>query len=214
MIRRPRLIRAFEKRVDAAVAAVSAGYDTNIADEDDFTSRLLDRLEVELNNWRHADILLRVRKLTSKGSRAEEAEFGADIVASVNIELKEYRAHKGILVQAKRLVTGGQFGTREWKNLEQQMARMHSHTEESYVWIYDSSGVRCIRSASLVGVSSRRPDDLYPTRCATFFGGFIQCKHGDHRINGFDRETLSKLKSRHAAKSAIALSFRDGGHHE
>ena len=73
MIKRPRLIREFTKKVDEAVNAVSSRYETVIADEDDFTSRLLERIEAALDGWSHAGITLRVRKLTSKGPSTEEA---------------------------------------------------------------------------------------------------------------------------------------------
>lgn len=103
MIKRPRLIREFISKVDTAVNAVAAKYELTIADEDDFTSRLLERIEATLDGWSHNGITLRVRKLTSKGPGAEEGEFGADIVATVNVDLAEYKTDKGILIQAKRL---------------------------------------------------------------------------------------------------------------
>ena len=95
MIKRPRLIREFTSRVDAAVNAVAAKYELTIADEDDFTSRLLERIEATLDGWSHNGITLRVRKLTSKGPGAEEGEFGADIAATINVNLAEYKTDKG-----------------------------------------------------------------------------------------------------------------------
>ena len=49
MIKRPRLIREFISKVDAAVNAVAAKNEMTIADEDDFTSRLLERFEATLD---------------------------------------------------------------------------------------------------------------------------------------------------------------------
>ena len=214
MIKRPGLIRGFTKRIDTAVRAVALRYGSAIADEDDFTSRLLERIEATLDGWSQSGITLRVRKLTSRGPGAEETEFGADIVATVNVDLKEYQVDKGILVQAKRLDVRQRFSGREWGRLGEQIARMQAHTDQSYVWFYSASGVRSIRSTEWRGAQSRRPDDLYLTKCATFFGEFVQCKHGDNRINGFDHETLSGLRDQYAAKSAISFSFRDRGNHD
>ena len=212
MIRRPGLIRAFTRELDAVVSTVASGYPT-IADEDDFTSRLLGGMAT-LNQWSHAGITLRVRKLTSRGRRAEESEFGADIVATVNVDLEEYQVDKGILVQAKRLDHRQTLRTREWSNLEDQIEKMQAHTGESYVWFYAESGVQSIKSTTLRGLRSRRPHDLYLAKCATFFGEFVQCKHGDTRIGRFDRGTLSRLKDEYATKSAISFSLREGGEHD
>ncbi len=209
MLKQPRLIRELTRTVDAAVTAVAPRLGSAIVDEDDFTSRLLERLELALNGWTHAGITLTASKLTSRGRRAEETEFGADIVATVNIDLEEYQAKKGILVQAKRLEVGRKFGTKAWTNLEVQIEKMQRHTNESYVWIYSPSGVRSLKSTALTGLKSRKPDDLYLAKCATFLGEFVQCKHGDPRITGFHPGNLSQLRDEYAAKSAFSLRFRE-----
>lgn len=214
MIKRPRLIREFTRTIDRAVTAVTSKYETTIADEDDFTSRLLERIEAVLDGWSHAGITVRVTKLTSKGPGSEEAEFGADIVATVNVNLEEYRADKGILIQAKRLDARRRFEATEWRRLQKQIGKMSAHTNESYIWCYDESGVRSIRAASLRGVESRRPDDLYVSKCATFLGEFVQCKHGDPIISGCGRQALTRLRDQYGAKSAISFSFRNGGDHD
>ena len=208
MLKQPRLIREFTRTVDAAVTAVASRLGSTIVDEDDFTSRLLERLELALDGWTRAGITLRARKLTSRGRRAEETEFGADIVATVNIDLEEYQAEKGILAQAKRLEVGRKFGTRDWTNLEVQIEKMQRHTNDSYVWLYSPSGVRSLKSTALTGLQSRKPDDLYLAKCATFLGEFVQCKHGDPRITGCP-ETLSQLRDEYAARSAFSLLFRE-----
>ena len=53
MIKRPRLIREFTRNVDGAVNAVASRLGSTIVDEDDFTSRLLERMEVVLDEWNH-----------------------------------------------------------------------------------------------------------------------------------------------------------------
>jgi hypothetical protein len=45
-------------------------------------------------------------KLPWRGKGAAEAEFGADLAITFNIELPEFQATKGILIQAKMLDTG------------------------------------------------------------------------------------------------------------
>ena len=72
---------------------------------------------------------------------------------------------------------------------------------------YDKIGVRSIKAFRLIGVESRRPDDLYVSKCATFFGEFVQCKHGDPIISGYGRLALRRLRDQYGAKSAISFSF-------
>ena len=208
MIKHPRLIRAFTKRIDNAVIEVASKYKTHIADEDDFTSRLLERIEKALNGQTFTGITVHVAKLTSKGPKSGEAEFGADIVATMNIDLEEYRADKGILIQAKRLNTGGRFEATDWRRLEAQIGKMSKYTNESYIWCYDENGVRSIKAATLKGLESRKPDDLYVSKCATFFGEFFQCKHGDPIISGYGSLALARLREQYEAKSAISFSIR------
>lgn len=211
MIKQPGIIRKLTRDLNARVEAHRERLLGRIADEDDFTSRLLDWIEMEFDEWRHAGIKLRVRKLTSKGPGTEEREFGADFVATVSIRLREYQANKGILVQAKCLPVHGKFDKGNWRNLTEQIERMHAHTNEAYVWIYPRSGmsgVRSIRAATLSGVRSRSPDDLYLTKCGTFLGELVQCKYGDPRISGTDRDTLRRLREKYSAKFAIGFSVQ------
>ncbi|MDE0408053.1 MAG: hypothetical protein OXN81_09340 [Alphaproteobacteria bacterium] len=209
MINRHGLIGEFTRKIDNVVTAVASKHKTQIADEDDFTSQLLGRIEATLDGWQYAGITLRVTKLTSKGPQSEEAIFGADIIATVNINLEEYRADKGILVQAKRLDTGQRFKLTEWNRLKGQIEKMNTHTDESYVWCYNENGVHSIKASILRGLESRRPEDPYISKCAMFLGELVQCKHGDRKINGCGRQALTQLGEQYRVKSAISLSFRD-----
>ena len=183
MIKSHHLIRPFTQRIDTAVAEVARKYkDEYVVDEDDFTSRLLEGIESQLNGWMHDGIVFEIKKTKSKGPGAEEAIFGADIVAAVNVDLSDYKKKKGILIQAKRLDRGKKFRSSEWQKLGAQIKKMENHTPESYVWLYDSSGVRSIKSHVVHSLMTRRPDDLYTTKCATFLGELVQSKHGDPRI--------------------------------
>ena len=93
--------------------------------------------------------------------------------------------------------------------MEGQIRKMNQHTDEAYVWIYSSSGVQSIKSATLKNLETRMPDQLYTSKCATFLGEFVQSKHGDPRIKGFDRNSLTRIREEYNAKSAVSLSFRD-----
>lgn len=210
MTKNHRLIRSFTQKIDKAVDAMASRYaDGYFADEDDFTSRFLERIETELDGWRHGEIVFRVRKTTSRGAKSEEATFGADIVAVVKIDLSDYKTNKGILIQAKRLDRGNMFYPRSWNRLQTQIEKMEKHTLESYVWLYDSSGVRSIRSHAVRNLMTRRPDCLYTTKCATFLGEFVQSKHGDPSIS--EVANLDRVLHEFQARSAVSISASDNG---
>lgn len=129
MIKTHHLIQPFTQRVNTAVARIARQYrDGYVADEDDFTSRLLERIESELDGWMHDGIVFKIRKTKSKGKRAEEAIFGADIVVVVKVALSGYNTNKGILIQAKRLDRGKKFRSCEWEKLGAQIEKMENHT--------------------------------------------------------------------------------------
>lgn len=208
MIKNYRLLRSFTRKIDKAVAAMASRYaDGYFADEDDFTSRFLERIESELDGWRLGEISFRVRKTTWRGKISEEVVFGADIVAVVRVNLPDYKTNKGILIQAKRLGHGKHFDAGEWSDLQRQVEKMRNHTQSSYVWLYDSSGVRSVRSHAVQGLATRRIDDLYTTKCSTFLGEFIQSKHGDSRIS--DVGNLDRIRDQFSSKSAISIAVSD-----
>ena len=183
MIENLRLIRSFTQKIDKAITPVAAKYEEGlIADEDDFTSQLLGRIESELDNWNPDGIVFRAKKTTWRGRRSEEAKFGADIAATMNVDLRDYKTRKGIFIQAKCLDYGVAFDSTLWEKLKRQIKKMKRHTFDSYVWLYDSSGVRSIKAHAVHSLDTKRPDDLYSTKCATFLGEFLQSKHGDPRI--------------------------------
>ncbi len=208
MVKSHKLIRKFTRKIDQAVDAMTRRYpERYFADEDDFTSRFIERIEFELDGWRSDEITFRARKTTWRGGRSEEAIFGADIVTVVRVDLSGYKTSKGILVQAKCLDHGKRFDNGKWNELRQQIDRMNNHTQESYIWLYDSSGVRSVRSHAVRCLTTRRPDDLYVTRCATFLGEFVQSKHGDPRIP--DVGNLDRIRDEFSSKSAISISISD-----
>ena len=208
MLKSHRLIRTFTQKIDTAVNTIARKYTEGyFADEDDFTSRFLERIESELDDWRFGGITFQVRKTTWRGRRSEEAVFGADIVAVVKVDLSEYKTNKGLLIQAKRLNRGMMFDIDRWEVLKTQIEKMKGHTLDSYIWLYDSSGVRSIRAHAVTGLETRRPDDLYVTKCATFLGEFVQSKHGDPRIT--DVRNLDRIRDEFSSKSVISISISD-----
>lgn len=207
MIKIDELIPTFTKKIDNSVATVAQDYaKMYVADEDDFTSQLLAIIKSELNGWRYDKVIFQVRKTTSKGPGSEEAICGADIVITVNVDLSNYKTNKGILIQAKILNSGMTFNTTQWNRLKKQIRKMKRYTLDSYVWLYDSSGVRSIRAHAVASLKTRRPDDLYVTKCATFLGEFIQSKHGDPYISD---KNMALIPDESWPKHVISISISD-----
>jgi hypothetical protein len=223
MIRRPHVLRELTAKLEASIQRVAHKVDL-IADEDDFTSRLLQQVENDIDGWEKDGIVWRVntisddhsstvgvdvsvRKLRSKGrGGVEEGEFGADIVVAANINLDEFKEQKGILVQAKKLELGGRFGPDEWERLKRQMDKMLQHTSESYVWIYSEEGVRSIRANAVKALMNRTPDTIFTSRCSTFLAEFIKSRHGDSRLGATDISSLRSLRTEYHSKNAILFS--------
>ena len=129
MIEKPRLIRLFTQKIDKAIASVVAKYGEGlIADEEDFTSQLVARIESELDNWDLNEIIFRAKKTTWRGKRSEEAIFGADIFVTMKINLRDYETNKGIFVQAKCLDHGMVFNDSSWDVLRRQIRKMERYT--------------------------------------------------------------------------------------
>jgi hypothetical protein len=223
MIRRPHLLREFTAKLESSIQKVARKIDL-IADEDDFTSRLLQQIESDIDGWQKDGIVWRVnsvsddrpgaagidvviRKLKSKGrGGVEEGEFGADIVVSANINLDEFKEQKGILVQSKRLEPGATMSPVEWERLKRQVDNMLKHTTESYVWIYSEQGVRSIRANAVRGVMNRTPDAIFTSRCSTFLAEFIKSRHGDSSLGATDSRSLRALRTQYRAKNALLFS--------
>lgn len=206
MIEKLRLIRPFTQKIDKAIARVVAKYGEGlIADEDDFTSQLVARIESELDNWDPNGIIFRAKKTTWRGKRSEEAIFGADIFLTMKINLRDYETNKGIFVQAKYLDYGMVFNDSSWDVLRRQIRKMERYTFDSYVWLYDSSGVRSIKAHAIRNLKTKSPDDLYSTRCATFLGEFLQSKHGDPRI------TEDRIREILSFKHILSFSIFENG---
>ena len=234
MIRRVHFMRAFRKQVNSAVSNVAGEYARGgIADENDFTSQMLAMLRSKLDRWSHNGVHVSVattgpdersdegmsiaaRRTKSSGPGAEEKMFGADIVIAAKIAFPEYNANKGILVQSKRLNKDDCFHSASWSDLTDQMQRMNKITRHSYVWLYDASGVRSIKSETLerlnprvLSSNSRYPDDLYTTKIGTFLGEFVQSKHGDHRIKTTRAELLDRLRAEYQTNYAALLGISE-----
>jgi hypothetical protein len=74
----------------------------DIADEDDFTSALIQRIRSRLERLQLGGVEWRGRKTSSRYPNSDENRSGADLLGVLEVELPEIRFRKGFLAQAKR----------------------------------------------------------------------------------------------------------------
>jgi hypothetical protein len=226
MLRDYSLVREIGRKADAAITRVTAKY-SRLADEDDFTSRLLQAFDDEFDGWSHNGVVWRTelqldrvldgppsiaveaRKVTSRGPGTEEAAFGADIVMTVHIDVPGYQVAKSILVQSKRLEPNRWLDDREWNRLLQQIEQMRKLSEHCFVWMYSEHGIRSFAAPQLQHLERLYPpDQLYATSASSLFTDFVKSARGDDQLSATDRSSLLEMQERLRARNALLLSAR------
>jgi hypothetical protein len=99
-------------RVAAEVESVTADLAErlrrgSVQSEDDFTVRLIDRIESRIDGLHSSNVEWRALKLTDRGRGAQEAEFGADVLGVLTVTKRGSTVSKGFLAQAKLLKADG-----------------------------------------------------------------------------------------------------------
>lgn len=95
-------IAALAETADLVGAQLGTAWgERRIADEDDFTSRLVDRCEERISALQVSGVTWRAEKFRSHGPGADEKLVGADLLISLSIVHPRIRLAKGFLVQAK-----------------------------------------------------------------------------------------------------------------
>jgi hypothetical protein len=131
--------------IDAAAAACEdAGREVGallgageIADEDDFTSALIESIRSRLGDLDLGGVLWRGRKTTSRFVGSEENRSGADLLGVLEVDLPDISFRKGFLVQAKKREKGG----RGINRLREQCRKMLDVTPDAFVFLYSREGV-------------------------------------------------------------------------
>jgi hypothetical protein len=150
--------------------------------EDDLTGVLIGNLDAEIEGriggleW--SSTILHHRR----GSAAEEARIGADILLHVSLKTPQLSYSKGALIQAKRFEPGQVLPTDKANDLREQCDKMLSVTPASFVFNYARGSMRC---GSATAISGLTDISLYYDCVWTsyrFFLEFFRCPVGDPRI--------------------------------
>lgn len=155
---------------------------SHVVDEDDITPYLLATLQIRLTGqiggltW--AASVVRHRR----GSAAEEARTGADMVISVNLVTPTEKYSKGVLVQAKRVGPDGILAATQLSELNIQCKKMLAISPASFVFDYSPHGMRVGSASRIAGTSNRRLYSLCGWTPYRFFLELFRCPIGDPEL--------------------------------
>jgi hypothetical protein len=168
---------------------------------------MIGAIEFSLDGFRTRGIRWDGKTLTDRGKGAQEAQYGADFVGVLNIDLPDFKMSKGFLAQAKLLRHDT---VDDLEELKRQCHRMLNLSPDSFVFLYSRQGVRVVPAISVVG-AALDPSYLYSRSAQRFFEEHLQCFIGDQAIQSPTPEALEHLRRRFEARSALLLTARASG---
>jgi hypothetical protein len=160
-------------------ALFSAG---EIADEDDFTSALIQGIRSRLNCLEIGGVAWHGRKTTSRFEGSEENRSGADLLGVLEVDLADVAFRKGFLAQAKR-----EKGGHGMQRLRQQCQQMLALTPDSFVFLYGKKGVEVL-PALLYAEGSLGLRHADPWDLERFFAAHFASFIGDRKLGVASRE--------------------------
>ena len=184
----------------------------DIADEDDFTSRLADRIERAVDGLYLDGIRWRVhaRKLESRRRASEEARVGADLGVVISMSGPGFDVRKGYLIQSKlirdrSLDQADRSPFQRNDRVLEQCTRMLQVTPESYVWFYTPSGVSALRAGTVLDVDPRLVHRAARQSLYDFFlTGFLSWS-GDRRFIDVSKGGLERMSEKYGLRRTLAL---------
>ena len=198
MLTHYRTIREVASRIAGATDhSVEALREGRVEHEPAITDRMLGAIEMSLHQAEIRGIRWQAKTLTDRGSRAQEAQYGADFMGVLNIDLPDFKVSKGFLAQAK-LVRGQSVGS--LVELRDQCDKMLDLSADSFVFLYSGEGVTVVPALSVVA-STQSPLSLYNRSVQRFFEEHLMCFIGDRSIQSPTPESLAALRDRFNARS-------------
>jgi len=202
------IVRAAANRVaQAAERTVQALSDDRIEQEPAFTDRMLGHIEEAMNGFVTKGIKWEAKTLTDRAPGAQETRHGADFIGVLHVSLPDYTVKKGFLAQAKLVKPGAQFPLRDWRNLQDQCAKMLALSPDSYVFIYSTLGIHVIPATSIRAARhwAGQPHDFYSRTVQRFFEEHFESFIGDARISAPSIEALERLRQEFQTRRLLYL---------
>jgi N-acetylmuramoyl-L-alanine amidase len=131
--------------VDGIVAQTCARHYLAPTQEHQFTSKIADRIESELNNLTVSGMRVSVhaQDFPDKGRGSWEKKSRADIYISVVMNAPDQSINKGMTIQSKWDDSTDRAG------LAEQVGKMRKRTKSSYVWVYGPSSIMVVPSSDV-----------------------------------------------------------------
>jgi hypothetical protein len=208
MISYYRTVREVAKRIGSAIDhSVDALAEGRVQQEPAMTDRMLGAIEESLRGFQAHGICWHAYTFPDHGRGAQEKQYGSDFAGVLNVELPDYQVSKGFLAQAK-LVRNGRID--DLPGLQEQCRKMLNHTPESFVFLYDTKGVRVVPAISVIGCPLS-PLELYTQSAQRFFEEHLKCFIGDGAIQSATPSGIAILREQYAARSVIMILGRPVG---
>ena len=183
-----------------------------IADEDDFTSRLADRIEQAIDGFYLDGIRWQVstRKLKWRGRLSEESRVGADLGVVIRMSGVGFDVRKGYLIQGKLvkdmsldLTIRSPFEKND--RVIDQCTKMLAVTPESYVWFYTPAGVSVLRAGTVLDVDPRLIHRAARQSLYSFFLAGFMSWSGDRSLDNVGQDDLRRMSEGYGTRRTITF---------
>lgn len=173
--RRERAYRHVGQLIDGIVAQACARHYFAPTQEHQFTSKIADRLESELNNLSvfGVNVSVHAQDFPDKGRGSWEKDSGADVYISVVMNAPGHTINNGMTVQSKWDDSTDHAG------LAEQVGKMKKRTKSSYVWAYGPSSIAVVPSSD---VHAGRLDFSHAMTVGTLITEALRCHEADRRL--------------------------------
>jgi hypothetical protein len=160
-----------------------------IKHEDDLTGALAQAIEDRVNGARTGGVTWDYSVLTHRKS-GEESVYGADLLIHVKLDTPIYKYSKGVLIQSKRIGPGKNMRSADFSALKQQCEQMLKYSPASFVFSYDSHGLRAGAATKIAGSADRVLYDQCNWTAYRFFLELFRCPIGDLEITSASVDDL------------------------
>jgi hypothetical protein len=173
--RRERAYRLVGEIIDGIVAQTCARHYLAPTQEHQFTSKIADRIESELNDLEvfGMSVSVHAQDFPDKGRGSWEKDSGADVYISVVMNAPGHTINKGMTIQSKW------DDSKDRAGLAEQVGKMKERTKSSYVWVYGPSSIMVVPSND---VNGGRLDFSNAMTVGKLITAALRCHEADPRL--------------------------------
>jgi len=208
--RREQVYEIIGEVVDGIVAQACERHYFAPTQENQFTSKIADRIEQRLNDMNIFGISVNVhaQDFPDKGAGSMERKSGGDVYISVVVNAPGVRINKEMMIQSKWDDAISTSAAR--RSLHQQTEKMRARTKSSYVWVYGPSSIAVVPSDD---VSEGRIDLSNVKTVGGLISDSLRCREGDPSISRDLTlpipQLLSTVMERLSADHAISFELSE-----